>query len=124
VVTPLATPEGTFTATAAGPAGGPLVLLLHGYPQTRHTWRHQVPALGAAGYRAVAPDQRGYSPGVRPDPAKGLDAYAIDRLVQDVLDPWPTRPPGPGGGSTWSATTGAGTWGGSPLTGIPRGSAR
>jgi pimeloyl-ACP methyl ester carboxylesterase len=124
VVTPLATPEGTFTATAAGPAGGRLVLLLHGYPQTRHTWRHQVPALGAAGYRAVAPDQRGYSPGVRPDPAKGLDSYAIDRLVQDVLDPWPTRPPGPGGGSTWSATTGAGTWGGSPLTGIPRGSAR
>ncbi len=34
----------------------------------------------------MAPDQRGYSPGVRPDPAKGLDAYAIDRLVQDVLD--------------------------------------
>ena len=82
----IATPAGRFTAAAAGPADGAPVLLLHGYPQTRHTWRHQVPALGAAGYRAVAPDQRGYSPGVRPDPAAGLEAYAIDRLVQDVLD--------------------------------------
>ncbi len=82
----IATAEGSFTASIAGPASGPLVLLLHGYPQTRHTWRHQVPALGAAGYRAVAPDQRGYSPGVRPDPARGLEAYGIDRLVRDVLD--------------------------------------
>lgn len=82
----VATPEGRFTADTAGPTDGPLVLLLHGYPQTRHTWRHQVPALGSAGYRAVAPDQRGYSPGVRPDPAKGLAAYGIDRLAQDVLD--------------------------------------
>ena len=82
----IATPHGHFTAATAGPAGGPLVILLHGYPQTRHTWRHQVPALGAAGFRAVAPDQRGYPPGVRPDPARGLAAYAVDRLVQDVLD--------------------------------------
>jgi pimeloyl-ACP methyl ester carboxylesterase len=82
----IATPEGRFTADTAGPADAPLVLLLHGYPQTRHTWRHQVPALSAAGFRAVAPDQRGYSPGVRPDPARGLAAYGIDRLVQDVLD--------------------------------------
>ena len=79
------TPEGRFTAEVAGPADGPLVLLLHGYPQTRHTWREQVPALAAAGYRAVAPDQRGYSAGVRPDPAQ-LTAYSIDRLVADVLD--------------------------------------
>jgi pimeloyl-ACP methyl ester carboxylesterase len=82
----IATAEGRFTAATAGPADGPLVILLHGYPQTRHTWRQQVPLLGAAGYRAVAPDQRGYSAGVRPDPAKGLAAYAVDRLVQDVLD--------------------------------------
>ena len=80
------TSAGTFTTESAGPEGGPLVLLLHGFPQTRHTWRHQVPALGAAGYHAVAPDQRGYSPGVRPDPAAGLAAYAIERLVVDVLD--------------------------------------
>ena len=84
--TTLGTPHGRFTIAAAGPADGPLVLLLHGYPQSRHSWRQQVPALGAAGYRAVAPDQRGYSPGVRPDPARGLEAYSVDRLVQDVLD--------------------------------------
>lgn len=82
----IATPQGQFTVDTAGPPDGELVLLLHGYPQSRHAWRHQVPALGRAGYRAVAPDQRGYSPGVRPDPARGLDAYGIDRLVQDVLD--------------------------------------
>ena len=79
------TPEGLFTAECAGKTDAPLVLLLHGYPQTRHSWREQVPALGAAGYRAVAPDQRGYSPGVRPDPSR-LAAYGIDRLVADVLD--------------------------------------
>src|SRR5262249_40572816 len=80
------TAEGAFTADVAGPIGAPLVLLLHGFPQSRHSWRHQVPVLASAGYRAVAPDQRGYSPGVRPDPADGLAAYGIDRLVGDVLD--------------------------------------
>jgi pimeloyl-ACP methyl ester carboxylesterase len=84
--TTLATPQGRFTVAVAGPADGPLVLLLHGYPQSRHSWRQQVPALGGDGYHAVAPDQRGYSSGVRPDPARGLEAYAVDRLVQDVLD--------------------------------------
>jgi pimeloyl-ACP methyl ester carboxylesterase len=79
------TSQGRFTADLAGPPEGDLVLLLHGFPQSRHTWRHQVPALGAAGYRAVAPDGRGYSPGVRPDPA-ALEAYRIDRLVADVLE--------------------------------------
>ncbi len=81
----IATPEGRFTADVAGPAGAPLVLLLHGFPQSRHSWWEQVPALRAAGYRAVAPDQRGYSPGVRPDPTAGLSAYSVDRLVADVL---------------------------------------
>ncbi len=80
------TGQGRFTAEVAGPLDGELVLLLHGFPQSRHTWRHQVPALGAAGYRAVAPDGRGYSPGVRPDPTSSLEAYRIDRLVEDVLD--------------------------------------
>ena len=85
----IVTSEGRFTADvagAAGAAGAPLVLLLHGFPQSRHSWREQVPALGAAGYRAIAPDQRGYSPGVRPDPAADLGAYGVDRLVADVLD--------------------------------------
>jgi pimeloyl-ACP methyl ester carboxylesterase len=75
----------TFDAETAGPEGGALVLLLHGFPQSRHTWRAQLPALAAAGYFAAAPDQRGYSPGARPDP-KDLDNYHYDRLVGDVLE--------------------------------------
>jgi pimeloyl-ACP methyl ester carboxylesterase len=75
----------TFTADVAGSAGGPLVLLLHGFPESRHSWREALPALAAAGYRAVAPDQRGYSPGARPDPAE-LSNYAFDRLVTDAIE--------------------------------------
>ena len=75
----------TFTADVAGPADGPLVLLLHGFPESRHSWRAALPALAAAGYRAVAPDQRGYSPGARPDPAD-LSNYAFDKLVDDALE--------------------------------------
>ena len=85
MVEEVVTPAGAFTADVAGPVGGPVVILLHGYPQSRHSWRAQVPALAAAGYRAVAFDQRGYSPGVRPDPAE-LANYHIDALVGDVLD--------------------------------------
>ncbi|MDI1286197.1 MAG: alpha/beta hydrolase [Reyranella sp.] len=75
----------TFTVDVAGPAGGPLVLLLHGFPESRHSWREALPALGAAGYRAVAPDQRGYSPGARPDPTD-LSNYAFDRLIDDAIE--------------------------------------
>jgi pimeloyl-ACP methyl ester carboxylesterase len=75
----------TFTADVLGTAGGPLVLLLHGFPESRHSWRAALPALAAAGYRAVAPDQRGYSPGARPDPAD-LSNYAFDRLVADAVE--------------------------------------
>lgn len=75
----------TFTADVAGPAGGPLVLLLHGFPESRYSWRAALPALAAAGYRAVAPDQRGYSPGARPDPAD-LANYAFDRLIADAIE--------------------------------------
>jgi pimeloyl-ACP methyl ester carboxylesterase len=81
--TELRTSEGRFTADVAGPEDGPLVLLLHGFPQTRHTWRDVVPELGAAGFYAAAVDQRGYSPGVRPS---AVDAYVTTRLVADVLD--------------------------------------
>jgi pimeloyl-ACP methyl ester carboxylesterase len=72
----------TFTARAAGPEGGRLVLLLHGFPQTSYEWREQLTALGEAGYRAIAPDQRGYSPGARPE---GVDHYVMDLLVADVM---------------------------------------
>jgi len=72
----------TFVVRTAGPADGEPVLLLHGFPQTGHSWRHQLEALGDAGYRAIAPDQRGYSPGARPD---AVEEYSILKLVDDVL---------------------------------------
>ena len=71
-----------YAARAAGPANGELVLLLHGFPETSYEWRAQLDALAAAGYRAVAPDQRGYTPGARP---AELTEYAVDRLVDDVF---------------------------------------
>src|SRR5690349_15846172 len=75
----------TFTVDVAGPADGPLVLLLHGFPESRHSWRAALPALAAAGYHAVAPDQRGYSAGARPDP-EDLSNYAFDKLVNDAIE--------------------------------------
>jgi pimeloyl-ACP methyl ester carboxylesterase len=85
-ITKLTTRSGlTFDAGVAGPVDGPLVLLLHGFPQSRHAWTDQLEALAAAGFHAVAPDQRGYSPGARPDPEASAN-YAIEHLVADVLD--------------------------------------
>ncbi len=72
----------TFDAVADGPADGPPVLLLHGFPESAHAWRRVQPLLAAAGFRTVAPDQRGYSPRARPTEPS---AYAIDTLVGDVL---------------------------------------
>ncbi len=71
-----------FHIIEAGKPGDPLVLLLHGFPQTNHTWREQLPALAAAGFHAVAPNQRGYSAGARP---KELEDYRVEHLVNDVL---------------------------------------
>ncbi|MFC9690574.1 alpha/beta fold hydrolase [Kribbella sp. NPDC056951] len=61
---------------------GPLVVLLHGFPETSHSWRHQLEALAAAGYHAVAPDQRGYGASDRPT---AIDQYSIFHLVGDVV---------------------------------------
>jgi pimeloyl-ACP methyl ester carboxylesterase len=72
----------TFDALAAGPEGGEGVLLLHGFPQTSQSWTDQLEALGAAGYRAVAFDQRGYSPRARPT---DVEAYGTAELTGDVL---------------------------------------
>src|SRR6266850_3508347 len=74
-----------FDVLVGGDAGAPLVLLLHGFSESLHMWRAQLPALAAAGYRALAPSQRGYSPGARPDPADTA-SYHFDRLVADALD--------------------------------------
>jgi pimeloyl-ACP methyl ester carboxylesterase len=78
----LAVGDLVFDARAEGPADGELVLLLHGFPQTSFSWRNQLDALAAAGYHAVAPDQRGYSPGARP---ADVGEYRVERLVADVL---------------------------------------
>jgi pimeloyl-ACP methyl ester carboxylesterase len=82
-VTPIRipTPGGVFDGVAAGSRHGRKVLLLHGFPELGIEWDQQLRALAAAGYRAVAPDQRGYSAGVRPD---GVAAYQLDNAVGDV----------------------------------------
>jgi pimeloyl-ACP methyl ester carboxylesterase len=66
----------------AGPADGPLVLLAHGFPELGYSWRHQMPALAAEGFRVVAPDQRGYGRSSRPD---GVGEYDIVHLTDDLL---------------------------------------
>src|SRR3954449_2631161 len=60
---------------------GPLVVLLHGFPEFWYSWRHQIPALAAAGFRVVAPDMRGYN---RSDKPRGVRAYSGDALTGDV----------------------------------------
>jgi pimeloyl-ACP methyl ester carboxylesterase len=74
-----------FDASAAGDPSAPPVLLLHGFAVSRHLYDSQLPALAAAGFFALAPDQRGYSPGARPDPADPA-RYDIELLIQDALD--------------------------------------
>ena len=71
-----------FDARAAGPEDGELVFLLHGFPQTSYSFRHQIVAVAGAGYRAIAPDQRGYSPGARPE---FIRDYKVTDLVEDVI---------------------------------------
>jgi pimeloyl-ACP methyl ester carboxylesterase len=73
-----------FDVSVGGPADGPLVLMLHGFGVSRHLWNAQVEALGQAGYRTVAPNQRGYAAGARPDPADH-PSYHIDHLIADAL---------------------------------------
>ena len=74
----------SFDALVAGEPDARRVLLLHGFAESMHCWRAQVTALAAAGYRAVAPSQRGYSPGARPDIGDTAN-YHIDRLMDDAI---------------------------------------
>jgi epoxide hydrolase 4 len=69
-------------AVAAGPPDGPLVVLLHGFPEFWYGWRRQIGPLAAAGLRVLAPDQRGYNLSDKPP---GRAAYVIDALADDVL---------------------------------------
>jgi pimeloyl-ACP methyl ester carboxylesterase len=61
---------------------GPLVVLCHGFPELWYSWRHQLPALAEAGYRVVAPDQRGYGGSDKPG---AIDEYDIEHLAADML---------------------------------------
>ncbi|HUO87157.1 MAG TPA: alpha/beta fold hydrolase [Thermoanaerobaculia bacterium] len=65
----------------AGPPDGPLTLLLHGFPESSHAWRHQIGPLAAAGLHVVAPDQRGYALSDKP---RGIGSYRLDRLAEDA----------------------------------------
>jgi pimeloyl-ACP methyl ester carboxylesterase len=71
-----------FHVVEAGPAGGPPVVLLHGFPELWYGWRKQIGPLAAAGHRVVVPDQRGYNTSDKPE---GVSAYRIGTLAADVL---------------------------------------
>ncbi len=76
------TERGTFRARVSGMANaGPAVVLLHGFPESSAMWRPLVEAAAAAGFRVVAFDQRGYSPGARP---AEVEEYALPELLDDV----------------------------------------
>ena len=71
----------------AGTPGRPVVVLLHGFPELAYSWRHQLPALAAAGYHAIAPDQRGYGGTTGWDGRFEVDLapYRLFNLAKDVL---------------------------------------
>ena len=66
----------------AGARGAPVVVLAHGFPELAYSWRHQIPALAEAGYRVLAPDQRGYGGSSKP---QSVDAYDIVELSADIV---------------------------------------
>lgn len=72
----------TLHVVAAGPQDGPVVILLHGFPEYWGGWRKQIPALVEAGFRVWAPDQRGYN---RSDKPAEVDDYRIETLAADIL---------------------------------------
>ena len=61
---------------------GPAVVFSHGFPELAYSWRHQLPAVAAAGFRAIAPDQRGYGGSTAPEP---VAAYGMDQLTGDLV---------------------------------------
>jgi pimeloyl-ACP methyl ester carboxylesterase len=65
-----------------GPANGPAVILLHGFPEFHYGWHKQIPALVQAGFHVIVPDQRGYNLSDKP---KGISSYDINMLTADVI---------------------------------------
>lgn len=79
----ITTPDIEIHVVEEGPADGPLVLLLHGFPEFWYGWRKQIGPLAAAGFHVVAPDQRGYNLSGKP---RRLRSYRVDRMAQDAAD--------------------------------------
>jgi pimeloyl-ACP methyl ester carboxylesterase len=71
-----------LNAVALGPQDGPVVLLLHGFPEFWYSWHEQIEPLAAAGFRVIVPDQRGYNLSSKPS---GAAAYALTELVSDAI---------------------------------------
>lgn len=65
---------------------GPLVVLVHGFPESWYSWRHQVDALAAAGYRAAAIDVRGYGGTDKPDPVEAYDMVSLTGDVAGLIE--------------------------------------
>jgi epoxide hydrolase 4 len=73
--------EVTLHVVESGPETGPAVLLLHGFPELWYSWKHQIPGLVAAGFRVIAPDQRGFALSDKPG---HVEDYAIENAVEDA----------------------------------------
>jgi len=72
----------TLHAVITGPKNGPVVVLLHGFPEFWYSWHKQIAPLAAAGFRVIVPDQRGYNRSSKPS---GVRSYALTELVSDVI---------------------------------------
>ncbi len=77
------TPRHTTFYLSDGPEDGPLVVFLHGWPELSISWRHQLPALASLGFRAVAPDMRGYG---RSSVYARTEDYAQEHIVRDMIE--------------------------------------
>ena len=75
--------SGDCTIRVAVEGSGPLVLMVHGWPESWYSWRHQLQAVSQAGFRAVAPDMRGYGGTQSPEP---IDQYTLYHLVGDMAE--------------------------------------
>lgn len=74
--------EVTLNVGEAGPSDGPVVILLHGFPESAAGWHRQVGPLARAGFRVIVPDQRGYGLSDKPE---RIEAYHLNRLAADVV---------------------------------------
>lgn len=76
----------TLSVLEAGPTDGPVVMLVHGFPELAFSWRHQIAPLAAAGYHVLAPDQRGYGGSTRPENISDYDVIALTNDLLGLLD--------------------------------------